>query len=470
MSKSVDPTEDFNILIEQSAWAVANLPTKSLIEAVHWLAHQLAPSAKEGEESLTELTARMLKVLKLDSQEQERAERALIELLELDLSATNSVWEGCRDIRRDTNWARTYERAVVTPPTLYYRKAINRQPDHQLREALLHQAVLWRDLLSSLEQEAVYGERIRALDQAVASHSRNARMTQPITTMLLRRLSRHGPQARVVAERLSALYKAQWQQPSSDAVKRWLRECAKDWWKACGSNERRLHGLFEFSILLSITRAGHQSSHWKLDHISMDDGGFRARLIREDRGFVCEISKQPPGEDAYKSIRYQSGMTAHQDARDSQPDICICFARRDALQKNQLLTSLDRSQRITLLGDSKRNGSAEKKGANYLREGLRTGTYYQAAFAKELGLEINEEGLIDGPVRPFFTLFFRQGIETLSSTEEAIRDIQRGNIPQFMCYALEEDFPAQPEHSWSSTKLTEWFHCLQAQAIKPLER
>jgi len=163
-------------------------------------------------------------------------------------------------------------------------------------------------------------------------------------------------------------------------------------------------------------------------------------------------------------------MTAHQAAQNSQPDICIYFARRDALQKDQLLKSLDRSQRITLLGDSKRNGSTEKKGANYLREGLRTGTYYQAAFAKELGLEINEEGLIDGPVRPFFTLFFRQGIETLSSTEEAIRNIQRGNIPPFMCYALEEDFPAQSERSWSSTKLTEWFHCIQAQAIKHLER
>ena len=159
----VSTEADLNLFTSQIAWAGKQLHDNSLVQLVRWVSLQvhgrIVGDKDEREDS--PLVDALLRMLQMESQLQKDAERKLIALMQHTLKTSVPRWKETETPTRHIDWPRTYQRALVQPPTRYQNRVTERVPDAQLMGALVYQARQWRDLLSRASQS--YQQRCDAL-------------------------------------------------------------------------------------------------------------------------------------------------------------------------------------------------------------------------------------------------------------------------------------------------------------------
>jgi len=284
---------------------------------------------------------------------------------------------------------------------------------------------------------------------------------------MLHRLQQKGKEAHRAAIVLTRVLSYQHSQPQDlvDAVTRSVHS-SDGWWSGeAAADQSAWNGLLEFSVLTAITQTAACTEAWNLRSLDTQET-YQAQLQHRLLPVRLTVQKAAPTEDVFTRIREEAGMTKNQSARDSQPDICLTFSNAET------------GASISVLGDTKRNASMKKEGADLFRDGLRTATYYLSAYGKALGTHFTDDGRPSGAIRPTFTLFFRQGTETKNRVWEALRSSDPSSIPPILACDIEnhldlhgrlneKDDPERVE-DWHSDFLTDWFDCISSQAISVL--
>jgi len=398
----------------------------------------------------------------MDAEEQKDAEEALCNLLQRRFFSQSPTWERSDAPQRNVDWGETYRRSLLPTPTYFINRTTVRRPDVDLMGALVYQARQWRDLLRASD-DAVHAARAEKLYDAMSAHLPELQdHMRAFSSPLLHRLRQQSPTAAQLARLLTRIYARQ-QVPPSNIASRVVEaiEQSSTWITESDSEvDSAWHIVFELSILGAISRAADSLPGWRLSKLATDDS-FKAVLIHGTCPIELVIHKSPPSEDAYKKVREQAGLTKVQSAQNSQPDICLTFTNRNT------------GKSISVLGDAKRNATREKEGASYFRDGLRTATYYLAAYGHELGAQFTSEGPV-GKLRPTFTLFFRQGVEHLRTVQQALERHQPGQLPPILAFDAETHLSAYRERDLSipvppHDPLRNWVKTLTDQALAVLQ-
>jgi hypothetical protein len=280
----------------------------------------------------------------------------------------------------------------------------------------------------------------------------------------LNRLAQQGPTGKKAAACMRRLFGLRYERPAVEDITRTVSDVigrTEGWWsKAESQRDRALDGLMEFSVLGLIGKAVTEAPKWSLLEIRRHEP-FGATFEHEEQPITLSVGKEAPGPDVYKTIRERAGMAKHVAPRDSQPDVCLTFEHEPS------------GRTIAALGDSKRNANASDHGKSYLREGLRTATYYLSAFAEALDARM-EAGRLVGALRPTFTLFFRQGTET-RQTLKLLTEEDPAALPPILAYDVESHIQQNKSSAKTDTETNTdgffelWFRHLSRQAISYLE-
>ncbi len=449
---------DRELLTRQLAWAANHIKEKRVSEIVRWVCVQLHAGNHEDTGSLAHL---LLRLLRMDAEEQREAEKALCGLLDRRFFSQSPTWERSDAPRRNVDWGETYRRSLLPMPTSFINRATVRRPDTHLMGALVYQARQWRDLLRASD-DAVHAARAEKLHDAMSVHLPELRNhMSAFSSPLLHRLRQQSPTAAHLARLLTRIYAHQQVPPKEIAprVVQAIEESSAWITESDSQTDSAWHVVFELSILASISRAADSLPTWQLTELTTDDS-FKAVIVHQSQPIELVISKSAPAEDTYKEGRERTGLTKVQSARDSQPDICLTFTNRET------------GENISVLGDAKRNAKRADEGASYFREGLRTATYYLAAYGHGLGARFTTEGPV-GKLRPTFTLFFRQGVEHSDSVRDALRRRKASALPPILAFDVETHLSAYSERDLSvpipsNDPLRNWVDVLTEQALDTL--
>lgn len=456
---------DLELFSKQVGWAAGAAGEKGLIEVVQWICLQL--SRDETLEDTEALSRFLLHLLRLDTPEQLEAEHRLAGLLDRSFHSSVARTTVSDIPGRDVDWSATYTRSLTGRPTRFVARKVQKRLDDQLIGALLYQAKQWRDVLEA-SGRADHQDRGRRLANVVEQHPRRPMLRlSPLSKTMLRRLQQHGEEARLAASVLIQVLSYQHTQPQRlvDAVTRSIHS-TDGWWSGDNAaKESAWNALLEFSVITAITQTAACTSAWNLRALETKET-YQAQLEHMSLPLRLTIQKSAPTQDIFTDIRVAAGMTKNQSARDSQPDICLTFCNTDT------------ETSISVLGDSKRNGSMQNEGADLFRDGLRTATYYLLAYGNALGTHITKDGEPTGAIRPTFTLFFRQGTETSESVRKALRLPNPSSIPPILACDIESHFDldgslnendySEPTGEWHSDFLADWFDSISAQAVSAL--
>lgn len=452
---------DLELFSKQVGWAAGAAGDRGLIEVVRWICLQLSRGeTNDGTEALSRF---LLRFLRLDTPEQREAEKWLAGLLGRSFHS-NVARTVVTDVpSRDVDWSETYARSLTRRPTRFVSRDVERKPDDQLMGALLYQAQQWSDVLNA-SGRADHWERANRLSRVVEQHQRrdNLRLIS-LSQPMLHRLQQKGEEARRAAVALSRVLSYQHSRPQRlvDAVSRAV-DSADGWWSSkAAADQSAWNGLLEFSVLIAITQTAARAAAWELSSLDTQET-YRAHLDHQSLPLQLTVQKGAPAQDVFTRMREEAGMTKNQSAYDSQPDICLTFSNTQTRAS------------ISVLGDTKRNASVEKEGADLFRDGLRTATYYLSAYSRPLKMQFNDWGQPTGDIRPTFTLFFRQGTETQDRVRNALRELDAESIPPILACDIENHFGLDGslsrscEHDqvqdWNSDFLTDWFGCISLQA------
>ena len=472
-SNRVSTEADLNLFTSQIAWAGKQLHDNSLVELVRWVSLQvhgrIAGDKEEREDS--PLVDALLRMLQMDSPLQKDAERKLIALMQHTLKTSVPRWKETDTPTRHVDWPRTYQRALVYPPTRYQSRVTERIPDAQLMGALVYQARQWGDLLSRASQS--YQQRSDALNDAVdALTDRHAVRVGPLTLPLIHRLEQHGPRAQDAARAIRRVFAQQHRIPKPGHIRKHLHSVLEQqddlYEDAIDAKNKAFNDILEVSVMTAVMRVVDGNTDWELSEISLDGSKFKAVYQHTVHPITVTIGKSPPSSDAYVQMRKLAGMAKNVNPSDSEPDLCLTFTN----------TKSDKS--ISVMGDAKRNGSTkdEKEGAGYFRDGLRTATYYMSAYAKAMDVTISntkewepsdpDEASLRAPtgkIRPTVTLFCRQGTDT---TFFSVSDDAPSNdkCPPILACDMEQHFGMNSNSKkWSSTFMERWFDHIANQAV-----
>lgn len=471
-SNRVSTEADLDLFTSQIAWAGKQLHDNSLVELVRWVSlqvHGRIVGDKEREDS--PLVDALLRMLQMESQLQKDAERKLIALMQHTLKTSVPRWKETDTPTRNVDWPRTYQRALVQPPTRYQNRVTERVPDAQLMGALVYQARQWRDLLSRASQS--YQQRCEALNNAVdALIDRHAVRTGPLTLPLIHRLEQHGPTAQDAARAIRRVFAQQHRIPKSERIRERLRSILEEQddlnEDALDPDNTAFNDILEVSVITAVMRVVDKTKEWESSDISLDGSKFKAVYQHAIDPISVTIGKSPPSSDAYVQMRKSAGMAKNVNPSDSEPDLCLTFTN----------TKSDKS--ISVMGDAKRNGSTkdEKEGAGYFRDGLRTATYYMSAYAKAMDVTISntEEWELSNPdeaslraptgkIRPTVTLFCRQGTDTTLFTK-ADDAPSNDKCPPILACDMDTHFGMNSNsEKWSSPFMVKWFDHIAKQAV-----
>ena len=464
----VSTEADLSLFTSQIAWAGKQLHDNSLVELVRWVSlqvHGRITGDKERENS--PLVNALLRMLQMDSQLQRDAERKLIALMQHTLKTSVPRWKETDTPTRNVDWPRTYQQALVQPPTRYQNRVTERVPDAQLMGALVYQARQWRDLLSRASKS--YQQRCEALNDTIdALTDRHAVHPGPLTLPLIHRLEQHGPTAQDAARAIRRVFAQQHQVPNPGHIRKHLHSVLEQqddlYEDAIDAKNKAFNDILEVSVITAVMRVVDKTEEWEPSDISLDGSKFRAVYQHTIHPITVAIGKSPPSPDAYVQIRKSAGMAKNVNPSDSEPDLCLTF------------TDTESGQSISVMGDAKRNGSTKDEGAGYFRDGLRTATYYMSAYAKAMRVTVADteewessgtEGASlhapTGAIRPTVTLFCRQGTDTtlFTDADEAPHD----QCPPILACDMEHHFGVTDSEKWSSPFMEEWFDHIANQAV-----
>ena len=457
----VDIAHDLELFIDQVSWAAQQLEPATITDVVQLICAQLQESDKP--ESTGALASFLLKLLRLDAPEQKKAEKALIRLMKRPIMSAQVVRRYSEIAERAVDWSETYAQSLTGQPTRFVSRVTERKPDKELMGALRFQACQWRDILR-LSDEARHKQRAELLHEAQEK-------LQPLTTgslvplnnVRLKRLRRHGPMAAEAVEALSQVYGLK-HRPSdtlANTLRRGILDTNQTWWKKHSKrSSTALPAMLEFSILTAIAQTAARSEMWKLTNMHAREC-FRAELMHTELPLKLTINKSAPSADSFTELREVIGLTKNRNAQDSQPDICLTFQHKET------------KEQISVLGDAKRNGDLEDQGAGYFRDGLRTATYYLAAFGEAVGAKY-VDNIPRGAISPAFTLFFRQGTDKVQVNIDTLMDSEK-ETPSIMACDIEQHFglsgtlrTEKADGKWSSPFLQAWLALLTQQAATVL--
>jgi hypothetical protein len=467
----VSTEADLNLFTSQIAWAGKQLHDNSLVQLVRWVSLQVHGRivGDKDERKDSPLVDVLLRMLQMESQLQKDAERKLIALMQHTLKTSVPRWKETETPTRDVDWPRTYQRALVQPPTRYQNRVTERVPDAQLMGALVYQARQWRDLLSRASQR--YQQRCDALNDAVdALKDRHAVRPGPLTLPLIHRLEQHGPTAQDAARAIRRVFAQQHRIPKPERIRERIRSALEQqddlYGDAIDVKNKAFNDILEVSVMTAVMRVVDGKAEWELSEISLDGKKFKAVYQHTAHPITVTIGKSPPSSDAYVQIRKSAGMAKNVNPSDGEPDLCLTF------------TNTGSGESISVMGDAKRNGSKEKEGAGYFRDGLRTATYYMSAYARAMDVTVvdtknwdrsdPEAGSLRAPtgaIRPTVTLFCRQGTNTIFFTDA---DDAPGNdqCPPILACDMEQHFGMDSNsEEWSSPFMEGWFDHIANQAV-----
>ena len=472
-----DPGADLELFAEFAAWLPGPLYGNSIIGLSDWIAHQ-ADRSRSNQEGREELLQALRSWLSIDSPEQVAAEKTLVRLLtEIELQRSGVRSRHSEQIGRDVDWGRTYADSVSRTPARFWCRERVRVPDRSLRGGLLWLARAWHRLLENDDEDARkdgarrHGERIQQLARVLHPPRSLQLRERPLSRSHLDRLRHSGVVAPADLRNFERAVARQLSLPAQPTRRKHLRRYLDE------SVERRpsrkkgppamLPLLLELSVRMAIVRAACERPEkgsddawqpWRLIPAYQTDEVFTLRSPDDD--LECQVAgwQKLRDKDVTTHLRHVAGMDPDHKARDSQPDIHLLFRRvgeRD-----------DGESGISVLGDSKRNGD----GTGLFRDGLRTATFYMLAYHNELGLKVGE-GVIEGPVHPAFTLFFRQGVEWPPG-EDPLLDLRDGQDaddqrPVLLAMDMDNHFGATRD-GWNGGAMRRWFRALARQAAAHL--
>lgn len=456
------PTEslalsDLQLFAANTQWLLPRLQTPTLEGLVSWLSVHLRDDA----------AARLRRILVLDHPERLRAEDHVCRLLDRKLTASCSASYRSAVPDRGVDWPRTYLASYGRAPSEVWCSRVVELPDRALLGALAGLAAGWSAALaaSSAGRHQRRAERLEAASQRADALGARASSYAQIHDAKIQRID---PEAARAIRRVNAL---PWLR-LAEGERSGLRDAVQRLGTTLLTNGERdstLNSLLEVSVQLGIIRAAVEAPQadwptarpWRLIR---PPGGSRrgakyVTAVLRSGELVCEVSKGAPFQpgqaivDGLRPLRLAAGVSHS----PRQPDIRLSF--HHAARPHT---------RVFVLADAKRNASGT--GAEYIKESLDVAVLYLLAYARELGLALDERpcGLLSGPIWPPFTLFFRKAASRPADPRRLIARLRRPLIDErvpVLSLFMDDHFGLQarePDHA--SPVLSAWLGAVARQA------
>jgi len=362
------------------------------------------------------------------NKEQAAAEEILCEILKKDFRIQRKKRIVSSKISRQTDWPKTYAKAIPHIPVNYHGSENHEKLDSSLLGALVGIAEEWLKWLSRIDE---YN-----FDKSIATRKKNLTSAVDLAkkrgvvarSTILTRQHQQKVLKHIKADKRDLFLRSinRWYgqlvsdlSPTMELIEKIIRKNFKD--------DGNLDNLFEATCHLSIVKAATEgSSNWKLiSHTENTSSKTVYNLKREDINF--RLGKGNP-KNLFPSSEYaksdksdrmlQIRELAGQTGSGYQPDIVMGFYLDSDIEKPHVI-----------FGDAKRYLNSDVSGA-YKSTIASTMVAYGHWGKLEIKPEQDWENAFFSPVMPFFTLFHISSKSATDSYEEGCSPVREFTLQQ----------------------------------------
>lgn len=387
------------LFMDYASWFGQRIPLGTRGTVLNWVLARLSNDNKE----------QIRRFFRCDHDEQDEAERALAKFFQSEERPTihRRDWSTSVDIKRTTDWGRTYTRSTVPVPSEFSYRKVCEVPDERLLLSLAGLAKRWLIFLEKLQHtENQYSDRIDRLRNAVPERFLASARHISFGRVQMRRLRRCDPQTAAKLEPVRRF----WSRKFGTDDKQALRNLASEIKRSDIANDNT---LLELVAALSVIRsavggealAGERE--WTIKGVQMNREKYPSVVLGSGQ-LRCEIAKGQPSmlqtEDGKQDRLIEIFRRMGLGSTGQEPDILLRFWHLSNVRKS-----------VFALGDAKRNESHD--GDDYMRRAIKgTAAAYMASFGHLAGLRITDrqESAFEQKVEPVVTLFFHQGVDQVA--------------------------------------------------------
>lgn len=441
---------DVALFVENAAWCVSHLRDPTIEGLLTWCARWLRPDRVAAWRALVQL----------DLPARVEGEVAIVSTL--DRVETNlprrmvNGWRVSETIERSVDWARTYALAEGNPHLRLHHRIREWRVDRDAVEALLGLAAAWATALSTWGSGPGHAARRAVLAGRVARFAAEGYAPGPWNDRAL-----DGVGDVDVADRRRIHLARRPLRTGAGEGHRTLAEQLTDTAEAMRIQACNQDDLFELSFRLAVARAATVAPGRGTWHFArpLDDASGNKTVDLRRGGLRCRLYKGRPDGTADRLV--PNGAHLGLAPRGNEPDLVVDFTH-DAVP----------GARILVLGDAKRNASADGRG--YLAAALEVAAVYAVSYGHGMALSLADgaptgvTGLFVGPVTPAVTLFTLQAPRREDGTSARPVDqvhrelLSAGPLPFCLALDAEQCFP--PGRPEPSAVLRAWIDRIADQA------